>query len=529
VNSIAKTIVELGSSSLAVGAGQEESFQIMLEVVHRSFVRSASDDYNALLLKFDIHENQNAMLVMGRDMHGTPQQLKTFLTSRGPSNAKDASLKALGAYERKWLSDWSRRDWSICKNELVDCLKQAQSLLKPSPKVSSKWTYNAVPDAVPASDDSDCSSTQSDGSAGFVGVDFTRRPMNQDASWNRKVIECGAFLERKLKQVERFGTIAFEHQSPSVVVERIKDDDPPKERAIAILECVYELRNDLRPKDLEYLQEIYKSLRLHLISCGAEPDDVQEYMVGAIWQGSFCMILEICSSVLEDLFAKVVDANWNFPIGYNGVTITELSPAFKITMPFFVKVKVPEGRQVPDVWLLEEDGAQFLLPTSDEARSCIMQGGRQLSEFCIKDTVHDALKSLPDIWPTEVNTMVSWHSIQQESKLVGHFLPSLPTHSENSVEHESLPLETSEVAANEADKVAHTRDSKPHIDNEELDEWSQYVAEEDFLRLAGLGPDEDAQFDDLMQLDDEDEFNNVTEAEYLWHNANEESDFDMKK
>jgi hypothetical protein len=453
VNSVAKTIVELGSNSLAVGSGQEESFHVMLEVVHRGY--EGSTDYSALLLKLKVQENQTALFVMGRDMHGTPQQLKTFLTSRGPSNAKDASVKALGAYERKWLSDWSRRDWSICKNELVDCLKQAQSLLKPSPKVSSKWTYNAVPDAVPASDDSDCSSTQSDGSAGFVGVDFTRRPMNQDASWNRKVIECGAFLERKLKQVERFGTIAFEHQSPSVVVERIKDDDPPKERAIAILECVYELRNDLRRKDLEYLQQIYKSLRILLISCGAEPDEVQEYMVGAIWQGSFCMILEICSSVLDDLFAKVVDANWNFPIGYNGVTITELSPAFKITMPFFVKVKVPEGRQVPDVdvWLLEEDGAQFLLPTSDEARSCIMQGGRQLSEFCIKDTVHDALKSLPTFRPTEGNTLVSWHSIQQESMSVGHFLPSLPTYSENSVGHES-PLETSDKASTvEADSL----------------------------------------------------------------------------
>jgi hypothetical protein len=92
--------------------------------------------------------------------------------------------------------------------------------------------------------------------------------------------------------------------------------------------------------------------------------------------------------------------------------------------------------------------------------------------------------------------MVSWHSIQRESKLVGHFLPSLPTHSENSVEHESLHLETSEAAADEADKVAHTRDSKPHgnetIDNEELDKWSKYVkeasmvdAEEDFGIFTG--------------------------------------------
>jgi hypothetical protein len=32
-----------------------------------------------------------------------------------------------------------------------------------------------------------------------------------------------------------------------------------------------------------------------------------------------------------------------------------------------------------------------------------------------------------------------------------------------------------------------------------------------------------------MQLDDEDEYNNVTKAEDLWQNANEESDFYMKK
>ncbi len=64
------------------------------------------------------------------------------------------------------------------------------------------------------------------------------------------------------------------------------------------------------------------------------------------------------------------------------------------------------------------------------------------------------------------------------------------------MEHESLTLETSEAAADEADKVAHTRDSKPHgnetIDNEELDKWSKYVkeasmvdAEEDFAGTEG--------------------------------------------
>jgi hypothetical protein len=161
VNSVAKTIVELGSSSsLAVGSGQEESFRFMLEVVHRAY--EGSTDYSALLLKFKVQENQNALFVMGRDMHGTPQQLKTFLTSRGPSDATDASIKALDAYERKWLSDWTRRDWSICKNELVGCLKQAESLLKLRPK-----TYSDAQDVVPASDASDCSSIRIDGSAGL--------------------------------------------------------------------------------------------------------------------------------------------------------------------------------------------------------------------------------------------------------------------------------------------------------------------------------------------------------------------------
>jgi hypothetical protein len=32
-----------------------------------------------------------------------------------------------------------------------------------------------------------------------------------------------------------------------------------------------------------------------------------------------------------------------------------------------------------------------------------------------------------------------------------------------------------------------------------------------------------------MQIDDEDEYNNVTKAEDLWQNANEESDFNMEK
>jgi hypothetical protein len=78
--------------------------------------------------------------------------------------------------------------------------------------------------------------------------------------------------------------------------------------------------------------------------------------------------------------------------------------------------------------------------------------------------------------------------------------------------------------------------------NEEEERQRQVYLEEEIERLArqeqeashlaglaGIGTDEDTQFDDLMQLDDEDEYNNVTKAEDLWHNANEESDFDMKK
>jgi hypothetical protein len=126
-------------------------------------------------------------------------------------------------------------------------------------------------------------------------------------------------------------------------------------------------------------------------------------------------------------------------MGYKDIMVTGLSPVFTITTPHFVEIKSLNGRGVPDVWLLEKDGAQFLLPTSDAARSCIMQVGRKLSEFCIKDTVHDALKSLPTFRPTEGNTLVSWHSIQQESTSVGHVLPSLPTCSENSVGQSAKP------------------------------------------------------------------------------------------
>jgi hypothetical protein len=124
VNSIAETVVELGSKSLAVGKGQEASFHVMKEVVHRSFL--GSTEYNSLLP------------IMAHDMHVIFQHLKDFLANKGDSNAKDA----LNAYERKWLSDWSRRDWSMRKNELVDCLKQAEALPKPSLKVSLKRKYN---------------------------------------------------------------------------------------------------------------------------------------------------------------------------------------------------------------------------------------------------------------------------------------------------------------------------------------------------------------------------------------------------
>ena len=64
---------------------------------------------------------------------------------------------------------------------------------------------------------------------------------------------------------------------------------------------------------------------------------------------------------------------------------------------------------------------------------------------------------------------------------------------------------------------------------EEIDRQARQEQEANYLAgLAGLGTDEDAQFDDVMQENDEDEYSNVTEAENLWQNAFEESDFDMK-
>jgi hypothetical protein len=65
---------------------------------------------------------------------------------------------------------------------------------------------------------------------------------------------------------------------------------------------------------------------------------------------------------------------------------------------------------------------------------------------------------------------------------------------------------------------------------EELERQARQEQEANHLAgLAGLGTEEDAQFDDVMQQDDEHESKNVTEAENLWQNAFEESDFDMKK
>jgi hypothetical protein len=96
----------------------------MKEVVHHSFL--GSTDYNSLLP------------IMAHDMHVIFQHLKDFLANKGDSNAKDAP----NAYEQKWLSNWSGKDWFMHKNELVDCLKQAEALPKPSLKVSLKRKYN---------------------------------------------------------------------------------------------------------------------------------------------------------------------------------------------------------------------------------------------------------------------------------------------------------------------------------------------------------------------------------------------------
>jgi hypothetical protein len=78
-------------------------------------------------------------------------------------------------------------------------------------------------------------------------------------------------------------------------------------------------------------------------------------------------------------------------------------------------------------------------------------------------------------------------------------------------------------------KEEEERKRQIHLE-EELERQARQEQEANHLAgLAGLGTEEDAQFDDVMQQDDEHESKNVTEAENLWQNAFEESDFDMKK
>jgi hypothetical protein len=261
--------------------------------------------------------------------------------------------------------------------------------------------------------------------------------MKLDQSWNVNVKESGEWLENLLSQLVEFGSNHF--GLPSLYIKRMKCGDISKTRIVVKLSCKIRLRDNLYDFELDDVRAICKSLALLLECCGATPEEINDYMIGSIWRGSLCMILEVHDRIVGGLFAKISQANWSLPMGYKDIMVTGLSPVFTITMPHFVEIKSLNGRGVPDVWLLEEDGAQFLLPTCDAARCCIMQGGRKLSEFCIKDTVHDALKSLPTFRRTEGNTLVSWHSIQQESTSVGHFLRSLPTYSENSVGQSAKP------------------------------------------------------------------------------------------
>jgi hypothetical protein len=262
--------------------------------------------------------------------------------------------------------------------------------------------------------------------------------MKLDQSWNDKVMESLDHLESLLRQMIEFGS---NHSgTPSLVIEKHQRCGFFRTRIVLRLSyCKIRLRDDLEESDINEVKAICKGLIEHLKDCGAKTEEIEDYMIGSIWRGSLCMILEVHDRIVDGLFAKILEANWSLPMGYKDVMVTGLSPVFTITTPHFVEIKSLNGRGVPDVWLLEEDGAQFLLPTSDAARSCIMQVGRKLSEFCIKDTVRDALKSLPTFRPTEGNTLVSWHSIQQESTSVGHFLPSLPTCSENSAGQSAKP------------------------------------------------------------------------------------------
>lgn len=169
---------------------------------------------------------------------------------------------------------------------------------------ASSRDLNELPAAILT--DSDSSSTSSDGSKGFVGVEFEACNMDEKESWNDHVKDLAGQFGSRLKLNNRFGTLCF--GGPNLSVKHIRENFW-KQQVVVRLTCVIELHDQLKLYELEMVQTLCRNLFELLEECGATNEQVKKIMVGSVFTGSCYILLEADSSILERLFHKLVESN----------------------------------------------------------------------------------------------------------------------------------------------------------------------------------------------------------------------------
>ena len=155
----------------------------------------------------------------------------------------------------------------------------------------------------------------------WIGVDFDSEFDIKGLDWEQNVKARKRKIEKQLKQlIERFGNKETVVGHPEIEVSEISG------RAIVQLECEFELRNDLRTKDYARVRELLRGVAKLLKDAGATHEELENIMIGTVWEGSLNILLDAPIRVLELLFAKI---KTGAPTMENA-SLVDLFPAFSV-------------------------------------------------------------------------------------------------------------------------------------------------------------------------------------------------------
>lgn len=117
-------------------------------------------------------------------------------------------------------------------------------------------------------------------------------------------------IEENLKKITRYGTVTY-----GCGVVQVEKAWGFLGSAVVGLECEMEIDDNLCKNYYEQVQRAAVAIADHLRDAGTSEYDLDKMVIGTVWEGSLCLILEEPDTILKKLSENLDRANHSLELG----------------------------------------------------------------------------------------------------------------------------------------------------------------------------------------------------------------------